>query len=125
MQGTHFRRQVPIGSYVVDFACMTARLIIELDGSHHADDPQRSRDAARTRWLETEGYRVIRFWNNDLTDNPDGVLDAIRAALYGSREAEPTVLKHSHRQNAHPTPPSAPTLPLQGRVKRASIAATP
>jgi very-short-patch-repair endonuclease len=63
MQGTHFRRQVPIGPYIVDFACMAARLVIELDGSQHGIDDNIARDQARTRWLETAGYRVIRFWN--------------------------------------------------------------
>src|SRR5258706_14196813 len=66
ISGTHFRRQVPIGPYVADFACMAARLIIEVDGSQHGRDDLRKRDEGRTRWLEAEGYRVIRFWNNDL-----------------------------------------------------------
>src|SRR5262249_10564105 len=69
--GTHFRRQVPIGPYVADFACMAARLIIEVDGSQHGRDDLLKRDEARTRWLEAEGYRVLRFWNNDLTNNMD------------------------------------------------------
>jgi len=58
---------VPIGPYVADFACLASRLIIELDGSQHADEPNKSNDETRTRWLEAEGYRVLRFWNNDLT----------------------------------------------------------
>src|SRR5205807_1743283 len=73
--GTHFRRQVPIGSYVADFACMAARLIIEIDGSQHGEEKNLQRDEARTRWLESEGYRVIRFWNNDIVQTPQGVLD--------------------------------------------------
>jgi very-short-patch-repair endonuclease len=77
VSGTHFRRQVPIGPYVADFACMAARLIIEVDGSQHGRDDLRKRDEERTHWLEAEGYRVIRFWNNDLTANMDGVLEAI------------------------------------------------
>src|SRR5262249_14892264 len=81
--GRHFRRQVPIGPYVADFACMAARLIIEVDGSQHGHNDARKRDDARTRWLEAEGYRVMRFWNNDLTGNMDGVLEAIYAAIYG------------------------------------------
>jgi very-short-patch-repair endonuclease len=93
-KGTHFRRQVPIGSYVADFACMASRLIIEVDGSQHGEEPNKSRDEERTRWLESEGYRVIRFWNNDVTQSLSGVLDVIYAALYGSRDAEPKTLKH-------------------------------
>jgi len=109
--GTHFRRQVPIGPYVVDFACMAARLIVEVDGSQHGRDDKLKRDEARTRWLEAEGYRVIRFWNNDLTRNMDGVLEAIYAAIHGSSSAEPQPLKHRRRKRAavsqaegHPTP---------------------
>src|SRR5882757_6128849 len=63
-KGTHFRRQVPIGAYVADFACLASRLVIELDGSQHGEEPNKERDEARTRWLAAEGYRVLRFWNN-------------------------------------------------------------
>src|SRR5262249_35580093 len=82
--GSHFRRQVPIGPYVVDFACMAARLIVEVDGSQHGSDQGHARDEERTRWLEKEGYRVVRFWNNDITQNVEGVLETIYVALYGS-----------------------------------------
>jgi very-short-patch-repair endonuclease len=64
--GTHFRRQAPIGPYVVDFFCPAARLIIELDGGHHNEDETSKRDRERQRWLEQEGYRVVRFWNQKL-----------------------------------------------------------
>jgi very-short-patch-repair endonuclease len=103
-KGTHFRRQVPVGPYVADFACLAARLIIELDGSQHDDELGKARDEIRTRWLESEGYRVLRFWNNDLTDNLDSVLETIYAALYGSRDTEPAPLKHERRRKDHPTP---------------------
>lgn len=106
-KGTHFRRQVPIGPYVADFACMASRLVIEIDGSHHGEEPIKSRDEQRTRWLESEGYRVVRFWNNDITQNAAGVLEVIYAELYGSRDAEPIVLKHHRARPAdarHPTP---------------------
>jgi very-short-patch-repair endonuclease len=96
--GTHFRRQVPIGPYVADFACMAARLVIEIDGSHHGEDENKARDDKRTRWLESEGYRVVWFWNNDLVQNIGGVLDVIYAALYGSRDTEPKPLKHARRR---------------------------
>jgi very-short-patch-repair endonuclease len=97
MDGTHFRRQVPIGPYVVDFACMAARLAIELDGSQHGEDENILRDEARTRWLEAAGYRVIRFWNNDLISNMDGVLESIYAAVHGASNAEPSPFKHKRR----------------------------
>jgi very-short-patch-repair endonuclease len=106
VSGTHFRRHMPIGPYVADFACMAARLIIEVDGSQHGHDDILKRDEARTRWLEAEGYRVMRFWNNDLTANMDGVLEAIYAAIYGSSSAEPARLKHQRRRrDAVSTPP--------------------
>jgi len=71
-----FRRQVPIGPYVVDFLCLDAKLIIELDGGQHADE-----DSARQTWLEQNGYRVLRFWNNELTTNFEGVLATIAGVL--------------------------------------------
>ncbi|MGH6671582.1 MAG: endonuclease domain-containing protein, partial [Xanthobacteraceae bacterium] len=102
--GTHFRRQVPIGPYVADFACMAARLVIELDGSQHARIARKAKDEARTRWLQSEGYRVIRFWNNDLANNMTGVLETVYAALYGSRDHLQRPLKHRRRKRCHPTP---------------------
>jgi very-short-patch-repair endonuclease len=103
-KGTHFRRQVPIGAYVADFACMASHLVIELDGSQHGDESNKAYDEARTRWLQSEGYRVLRFWNNDLTENLAGVLEIIYGALYGSRDAEVLALKHRRRIKDHPTP---------------------
>jgi ATP-dependent helicase HrpA/adenine-specific DNA-methyltransferase len=74
-----FRRQVPIGPYVVDFVCFEQKLIIEIDGGQHAENIEQ--DLSRTEWLEQEGYRVIRFWNNEVLGNTDGVLQAIEKAL--------------------------------------------
>jgi very-short-patch-repair endonuclease len=67
LAGFRFRRQHPLGPYVVDFFCAEAKLIVEVDGGQHADDGE-----ARTRWLEARGYRVIRFWNNDVLANTEG-----------------------------------------------------
>ncbi len=75
----HWRKQVPLGPYFADFASHAARLVIELDGSQHADAAEY--DAERTAFLETQGYRVLRFWNNQVLGELDGVLTAIRAAL--------------------------------------------
>jgi very-short-patch-repair endonuclease len=83
---------------------MASHLVIELDGSQHGDSPAKERDDTRTRWLESEGYRVLRFWNNDLTENLEGVLGTIYGALYGSRDAETVPLKHERRRKHHPTP---------------------
>jgi very-short-patch-repair endonuclease len=102
IRGTHFRRQVPIGPYVADFACMASRLVIEVDGSQHGEVPNKARDNKRTNWLEAEGYRVLRFWNNDITQNPAGVLDVIYVALYGSRDGEPKMLKHRRKRGITP-----------------------
>ena len=69
-----FTRQLKIGSYIADFACRRARLIVELDGSQHVDNAY---DAARTADLEANNWRVIRFWNNDVMSNVEGVVEAI------------------------------------------------
>jgi very-short-patch-repair endonuclease len=97
LDGSHFRRQVPIGPYIADFACMAARLVIEVDGSQHASDCTVAHDERRTRWLMKEGYRVLRFWNNDLVRNMDGIMETVYAALYGSTAAPPMPLKHMRR----------------------------
>ena len=74
-----FRRQVPFGAYFADFASHAAKLIIELDGGQHAQ--AKAYDDARTAFLHSEGYRVIRFWNNDVNDHLDGVLAQIQTEL--------------------------------------------
>ena len=79
VDGYRFRRQVPIGRYIVDFACLEKGLIVEVDGGQHAinQDDDKTRDA----WLEKEGYRVLRFWNNEVLGNREGVLVRISEAL--------------------------------------------
>ena len=79
LAGAKFRRQVPIDRYFADFACLDAKLIVELDGGQHAD--QETYDNARTVRLEEIGWRVMRFWNNDVIENVDGVADDVLAAL--------------------------------------------
>jgi molybdopterin-guanine dinucleotide biosynthesis protein B len=120
MKGTHFRRQMPIGRFVVDFACPAAHLVVEVDGSQHGDNSTRVFDEQRTRWLESEGYQVLRFWNNEVTQNLRGVLQRIYVALYGSAGIDARELKHTRRRRSgaltHPGALRAPTLPLQGRV---------
>ena len=98
VDGTHFRRQAPIGRYVVDFFCPAKRLIIELDGGHHNDDETAKRDRKRQTWLEQEGYRVVRFWNSEIMGDLTAVLERIYVELYGSREAEVEPLKHHRRR---------------------------
>jgi very-short-patch-repair endonuclease len=76
--GAKFRRQQPIGPFVADFVCQERRLIIEADGGQHAESIT---DDCRTAFLESKGYRVLRFWNTDILSNLDGVAQAIAAAL--------------------------------------------
>jgi len=93
--GYKFRRQVPLDFYVADFVCFAERLIIELDGGQH--QPSSPQEAERSRFLEGQGYRILRFWNNDVMQNIDGVLHVIA-------EAAPAPLP--------PTPDPSP--PLRG-----------
>jgi very-short-patch-repair endonuclease len=84
-RGTHFRRQVRIGRYIVDFACHARRLVIEVDGGQHGE--RSAADDGRTRILEANGYRVLRYWNNDVLSNIDGVLEDILSAINGDPRA--------------------------------------
>jgi len=77
--GRKFRRQVPLGPFIVDFLCEPEALVVEIDGGQH--DEARGADDSRTAWLNARGYRVIRFWNNEVLGNIDGVLDALARAL--------------------------------------------
>jgi adenine-specific DNA-methyltransferase len=82
----------------VDFFCPAKHLIIELDGGYHNDDENAKRDHERQLWLEQEGYRVIRFWNSEISRDLTAVLERIYVELHGSREAEVTRLKHRRRR---------------------------
>jgi len=93
--GVKFRRQHPIGAFVVDFCCVERGLVVELDGGQHAE--RSDVDERRTRVLERFGYRVLRFWDNEVISNLDGMLETISEALEGP----------------HPDP-----LPLRGRGDR-------
>jgi very-short-patch-repair endonuclease len=90
--GAKFKRQKPIGPYIVDFVCMESRLAIELDGGQHAEDTEY--DQRRDAWLATNGYTVLRFWNNQVMQELPEVLERIREALVAT--------------------PSPPALPLAG-----------
>jgi len=92
--GLKFRRQAPLGPYVLDFFCEELRLVVEVDGSQHADRTEH--DAKRTEWLEAHRCRVLRFWNNDVMQQTDSVLEAIRAAACGA--------PHPARFARHPLP---------------------
>jgi very-short-patch-repair endonuclease len=79
--GLKFRRQVAIGQYIVDFVNFEHKLIIEIDGGQHNESPAVEKDNQRTKWLESQGYKVLRFWNSDVVENIDGVLLTIRNAV--------------------------------------------
>lgn len=81
LQGSKFRRQHPIQHYVADFACISAKLVVEIDGTTHSEAHEIDYDATRTKFLEKLGWRVIRFTNDDLFDDVDGVVEAIYEAL--------------------------------------------
>lgn len=102
--GVHFRRQAPIGRYVVDFVCHRAKLIVELDGSQHGTDKAMAYDAERTAFLNSRGYRVMRFWNAEIFENLHGVCDAIFAI---AKESSP-----------HPARPMPRRPPRVGGGKR-------
>ena len=104
-EGRHFRRQVPIDRFIVDFACHGHKLIVELDGGQHGDAI--AYDNARTKILESHGYHVLRFWNNDVFQGLEGVVDRIRHEVQ-----LPTVFTYTHLvDRSTPTP----TLPTRGR----------
>ncbi|HEY4773824.1 MAG TPA: DUF559 domain-containing protein [Xanthobacteraceae bacterium] len=92
----HFRRQAPIGIYIADFAWLAGKLVIELDGSQHAD-VRHGYDLQRTAWLESQGYRVLRFWNNEVLKKPHNVGEAILTAA-----------RESAAMSKNPTPNPSP-----------------
>jgi adenine-specific DNA-methyltransferase len=76
-----FRRQHRIGHYIVDMVCLEKKLIIEIDGGQHNEVQNQTKDKSRTKWLKEEGYQVLRFWDNDVLTNTEGVLEVIRQVL--------------------------------------------
>jgi very-short-patch-repair endonuclease len=91
MKGYKFRRQVPIGRYIADFVCHGARLIVEIDGGQH--DRSSSEEGSRTHFLKGQGYRVLRFWNNEVLENPDGVYKTIVDELGRITPSPPSPIK--------------------------------
>ena len=85
LPGCKFRRQVPIGNYIVDFLCEDPPIIIELDGGQHME--QERYDQTRTNWLQANGFLVLRFWNNDIAENLEGVLESLFSTIEKSRPA--------------------------------------
>ena len=83
--GLKFKRQYPIKPYYADFVCLEENLIVEIDGGQHCEN---GKDKIRTRFLEKEGFEVIRFWNNEVLSNMEGVLSSLSLALSRKRERE-------------------------------------
>jgi very-short-patch-repair endonuclease len=98
MEDTHFRRQVPVGSYVADFCCLKAKLIVEVDGNQHGYDQNVIRDVHRTAYLASQGYTVLRVSNREVMTAIDSVLEAIYAQLQSSSLTAPPT--------PNPSPPS-------------------
>jgi very-short-patch-repair endonuclease len=87
LYGMKFVRQEPIGFYIVDFVCREKRLIIEVDGGQHAES---ERDAVRDQWFRDHGYRVLRFWNNEVIQNIEGVPETIASTLQMGELSSPS-----------------------------------
>lgn len=85
LEGLKFRRQHPIGKYVVDFVCLEKKIIVEVDGGQHSQEV----DGTRDKWLANEGFEVLRFWNNEVLKNIDGVLEVIRLELLSHPHPSP------------------------------------
>jgi len=83
LRGIKFRRQHRIGGYIEDFISLERNLILELDGGQHAEPEIQEKDRERTAWLQSEGYKILRFWNHDVFDNLEGVIDSILNELGG------------------------------------------
>ena len=97
LEGAKFRRQGRIGPYIVDFVCLEARLVVEIDGPLHEREDRKQKDALRQRWLEQEGYRVLRFTTMESYHDIERVLNAIAAALGGDGPSPPAPLPQGER----------------------------
>jgi very-short-patch-repair endonuclease len=98
--GRKFKRQKPLGRYVVDFVCLEEKLVIELDGGQHAENVEY--DKERDAWLRSEGYTVLRFWNNQMMNETESVLEQIRFAL--SPSPSPTSVRGERTLSPDPSP---------------------
>ncbi len=98
IEGCKFRRQTPIGKYIVGFVCHEQRVIVEVDGGQHSENEEE--DKTRDKWLGEQGYKILRFWNNEVLTNMEGVLEAIRNSCKSrppfnplpSREGKATII---------------------------------
>jgi len=100
LRGYHFRKQAPLGQYIVDFICHEAKIIIEIDGGQHNEDRVIIEDQKRTRWLNEQGYIVQRFWNNEIIGQLDAVLNVI---LELCNKRCPPILSFPHKKRGEGT----------------------
>jgi very-short-patch-repair endonuclease len=115
IDGLGFRRQVPMRNYVADFICHSARLIIELDGEPHDFESRQRTDHARDAWFESQGYKVLRFTNDDVLRNLEGVASVIREAARSRNRGLPPSLSLPHKGGGNP---NTSTADVARRVRR-------
>jgi len=100
LEGQKFRRQQPIGNYIVDFVCFDKRIVIEVDGGQHAIE--KHKDNERDKWLEGQGFKVLRFWNNEVLMNIGGVLEVIRDKCLYHPPLTPPIKGGGNLKGIHP-----------------------
>jgi very-short-patch-repair endonuclease len=109
VHGASFRRQTPIGPYIVDFACHDTRLVVEIDGGQHFEPEHLRRDARRDAFLSSKGYRVLRFNNHDVMTNRQGVLETIASAI--ARTPSPPLPRKWEREQTESASQAALQMP--------------
>lgn len=123
LSGLKFRRQQPVGVYVVDFFCPEKKLIVELDGGQHQE--RAGYDADRDIWLKSEGYTVLRYWNNEVIENLEGVLEDIGRVAGVFAELSPSPQPLSPQGRGVTFPDASSPLPLEGGGAGGEGEATP
>ena len=109
LDGLAFRRQAPIGPYIVDFVCHTAHLIVELDGETHDFDARQQHDAVRDAWLASRGYIILRFTNEQVLSNLEGVLTVIRETAAARVRSAPPSLSLPRKGGGNPQTTAVPS----------------
>ncbi|MCA1654030.1 MAG: endonuclease domain-containing protein [Sphingomicrobium sp.] len=93
--GWKFSRQMPVGPFICDFLCREVNLIVEVDGGQHCES---KRDEARTAWLERQGYRVVRYWNNEVRENLEGVLIDLKSLIGQAHPPAPSRMREGEQE---------------------------
>jgi len=118
LEGFKFRRQQPIGNYIVDFVCFEKRVVIEVDGGQHA--VEREKDKERDKWLKGQDLKVLRFWNNEVLTNTRGVLEVIREHCLSHPPLAPPIKGGEEERVSHQGRGRRESLPSRGGKKRES-----